>query len=103
MTLLDLDELVRSNLEYVLLELERQSNLAHCYPDERLSFKDEMLQIREYIGVGEYNLAYESILVNLEQVPFTVSGLAAIKLLEVGLVMGYKTERSEDQAFDMRK
>jgi hypothetical protein len=40
---------------------------------------------------------------NLEKFPFTLSGPAAVKLLEVGLKMRYKTDRTEDEAFDMRR
>jgi hypothetical protein len=39
----------------------------------------------------------------LESYPFKISGPAAIKLLEVGLLMGYKTERPEDALFDNRE
>lgn len=68
-----------------------------------MSFDEEMEQIREYIeDAGEYAIAYESLVANLEQVPFVISGKAAIGLLEVGLVMGYKTEVDHDAMFDRR-
>lgn len=99
-----LDNIVRSRLMDVLLELQMQTSLATHYPKNRLSFRDQMEQIHEYIAdAGEYGLAYESIIANLEQIPFTLSGVAAVKLLEVGLIMRYKTERPQDQVFDMRK
>ena len=99
-----LDNIVQSRLMRVLQELQMQPELATHYPDNRLSFQDQMEQIREYVAdAGEYGIAYESIVANLEQVPFTLSAEAAVKLLEVGLIMRYKTERPEDQIFDMRK
>ena len=73
------------------------------YPTNRQSFNDELNQILEYISVGEYSVAYECIVANLEKYPFTLSGPNAIKLLEVGLRMRYKTDRPEDEAFDMRR
>ena len=63
-----------------------------------------MRQLHEYISVaGEYGIAYESIIATLEQIPFTLSAAVAIKLLEVGLIMQYKTDRPQDKMFDMRK
>jgi hypothetical protein len=99
-----LDNIVRSRLMDILQELQMQTDLATHYPENRLSFQDEMNQLHEFIAdAGEYGIAYESIIANLEQIPFTLSGVAAVKLLEVGLIMRYKTERPQDQAFDMRK
>jgi hypothetical protein len=100
----DLDNVVQSRLIEVLLELQTQTSLARHYPDNRLSFEDEMRQLHEYISVaGEYSIAYESIIATLEQIPFILSGSAAVKLLEVGLIMQYKSDRPQDQMFDMRK
>ena len=99
-----LDNIVRSRLMDVLQELRMQTDLARHYPENRLSFREQMEQLREYIAdAGEFGIAYESIIANLEQIPFTLSGAATVKLLEVGLIMRYKTERPQDQVFDMRK
>lgn len=38
----------------------------------------------------------------LEVFPFKSSGKAAIKLLEVGLIFGFKTELDSDIGFDRR-
>ncbi|QVL30060.1 hypothetical protein KIH39_14450 [Telmatocola sphagniphila] len=98
-----LDKIVQSRLMDVLQELEMQKNLAVHYPENRLSFREQMEQLREYIAdTGEYGIAYESIIADLEQIPFVLSGIAAVKLLEVGLIMRYKTERPQDQTFDIR-
>lgn len=100
----NLDNMVESRLMDILQELQMQTNLATHYPKNRLSFQDQMEQLREFIAdAGEYGIAYESIIADLEQIPFTLSGAAAIKLLEVGLVMQYKTDRPEDQIFDSRE
>lgn len=97
------DESVQLRLSDVLSEIIAQSRVGETYPTSCQSFNDEMSQILEYISVGEYSIAYECIVANLEKFPFTLSGPTAIKLLEVGLRMGYKTDRPEDEAFDMRR
>lgn len=38
----------------------------------------------------------------LEIFPFKLTGLAAIKLLEVGLLMGFKSDQEVDRLFDRR-
>ena len=99
----DNDSVVQSRLSDILTELTAQVNLAPHYPESGQSFQEEMEQIREYIeDANEFSIAYECIVANLEQVPFTLSGRGAVKLLEVALLMGYKTERLVDKAFDMR-
>jgi hypothetical protein len=100
----DLDyQLVEANLAFILNELEAQPQVGRHYPTTALSYEDQMAQIREFIEVaGEYGLAYEYINGALEQFPFSISGLAAIKLLEVGLLMGFKSELDCDKRFDRR-
>lgn len=61
-----------------------------------------MKQIREFVEVGEYGIAYESMVAHLEALPFVLSGKAAVSLLELGLLFGFKTEREEDREFDRR-
>jgi hypothetical protein len=62
-----------------------------------------MRQIQEYIEVaGEYEIAYETIVASISEHPFTLSGTSAIALLEVGLMLGYKTGRTQDKIFDCR-
>ncbi|EGH45014.1 hypothetical protein ALO42_102596 [Pseudomonas syringae pv. atrofaciens] len=39
----------------------------------------------------------------LETLPFKLSGVASVKLLEVGLIFGFKTEAEEDMKFDRRE
>jgi hypothetical protein len=62
-----------------------------------------MKQIFEYIDLaGEYEVAYEILMATVEAYPFLLSGKAAVCLLELGLLFGYKTERKEDDLFDRR-
>ncbi len=103
-----MSEVKRTQMETRLLrildELERQLGVAAAYPEGALQFGDEMKQIREFIEVaGEYGAAYECLVAAIESHPFVVSGTAAISLLELGLLLGYKTERNEDSEFDRRE
>jgi hypothetical protein len=91
---------VETRLRRILDELERQADVSAAYRADALSFSDEMAQIREYIEVaGEYGAAYESLVATIESHPFVLSGKAAVSLLEVGLLLGYKTDRNEDKEF----
>ncbi|AZG14884.1 hypothetical protein [Cupriavidus pauculus] len=103
MTTLSNNDLIEANLLFVLNELEGQPEIAAYYSTTTLSYEEQMAQIREFIELaGEYGLAYEYIGGALESFPFRVSGAAAIKLLEVGLLMGFKSELDLDKRFDRR-
>lgn len=96
-------KLIEEKLLGLLNEMEIQTNLSSHYPDDRLSFTEEMSNIKKFIDIaGEYGLAYESIVANIEQVPFILSGKAAVNLLELGLLMKFKADREEDAIFDFR-
>jgi hypothetical protein len=102
-----MSEIERTQMETRLLrilgELERQAEVAAAYPANALPFSEEMKQIREFIEVaGEYGVAYESLVAAIESHPFVLSGKTAISLLELGLLLGYKTDRNEDHGFDRR-
>ena len=95
--------LIRERLQGVLDEMRKQSHLANHFGGASLSFDEEMEQLREFIeDAGEYGVAYESIVSALEDVPFVLSGKAAVNLLEVGLLLGYKTEKPSDKPYDRR-
>lgn len=99
----DLDNLVCQRLGAILGELREQSNLATQHWDSREDFETEMNQIREYIEeAGEFGIAYDVIIANLAQVPFNLSSKSVLGLVEVALVMGYKTEDDCDIVFDRR-
>ena len=94
---------IESNLLFVLDELSTQSEVAVHFPSEMQSYDEQMEQVREYIvDAGEYGIAFEAIVSMLELFPFQLSGQASVKLLEVGLLMGFKTERMHDAKFDKR-
>lgn len=88
----------------VLNEVERQKHVAAHYPPNVLQFADQMKQIHEYIEfASEYGIAYESLVATLEAFPFVLSGKVAVALLELGLLLGFKTDRKGDIAFDRRQ
>ncbi|MBU9580592.1 hypothetical protein KTE26_19325 [Ralstonia mannitolilytica] len=96
-------KLICSNLLFVLAEIGAQPEVGARFPPELLDYPEQVEQIREWIeDAGEFGLAYESIVRMLEQFPFRLSGQAAIKLLEVGLKMRFKTDQTRDASFDSR-
>jgi hypothetical protein len=95
--------LIEANLLAVLSEIRNQPEVGATFPDDLQSYAEFIEQTREYIeDVGEYGIAYQSLVSTLEGFPFLLSGLAAVKLLEVGLLMKFKTELPEDKLFDNR-
>lgn len=96
-------KLVRERLQILLTEMHDQLQVANYFGDETLSLKEEIEQIREFVDVGEYGIAYESIVSALESAPFNITGHAAVSLLELGLLFGYKSEKSSDSQYDRRK
>ena len=85
-------ELVESRLYLILLELRSQSHLSNYFGGATLSLDEELENIREYIeDAGEYGIAYDSIVSLLENAPFVLTSNAALALLEVGLLLGYKS------------
>jgi hypothetical protein len=95
--------LIETNLSFILNEMENQPEVAQHYPPATLSYEAQMAQIREFIEMAaEYGLAYEYISSALESFPFTLSGKAAVRLLEVGLLVKYKSELDIDKRFDHR-
>jgi len=96
-------ELIETNLGIVLSEMEAQPEVARHFPPNVLAYGDLMAQIHEFIDLaGEYGLAYEYINGALETLPFKISGNATVKLLEVGLLMGFKSGLDRDKRFDRR-
>ena len=96
-------QLIESNLSFVLAELGSQPEVASLFPPESLSYQEQIDQLSEWVDdAGEYGLVYENVVSVLEVFPFKLSGKAAIKLLEVGLIFGFKTESESDKGFDRR-
>lgn len=99
----DHSDRIEESLLRVLGEVEEQREIGNTFPVEMQSLDDQTAQIREYIELaGEYGIAYESLVCLLEFRPFKVSGPVAIELLEVGLLLKFKTDRPEDSMFDSR-
>lgn len=95
---------IKPRLSLLLDELSAQQSLANGYSEAELSFDDEMSQIREFIEhAGEYGLAYEYIVSAIESHPFQLSAKAAVSLLELGLLLGFKSNRERDAPFDLRR
>ena len=91
---------IEENLGRVLEELRTKKIISK---PGFLSYEDSLKQLDEWINfVNEYEIAYESIVCLLETETVEISGNAAIRLLEVALLLGYKTDKSEDKAYDLR-
>jgi len=86
----------------IIGELSTQHDVGNTFPPSLLSFTDWIDHLQEYTEHREWGIAYESLVATLEQYPFTLSGPASVKLLEIGLLFGFKTEREEDAGFDRR-
>lgn len=96
-------QLIENNLSFVLAELGSQPEVGSFFPPESLSYQEQIDQLSEWVNdAGEYGLVYENVVPMLEAFPFKLSGKAAIKLLEVGLIFGFKTESESDKEFDRR-
>jgi len=58
--------------------------------------------ISDFVDNHEYALAYDVIVAICETGELSVSTRSAIALLELALVMKYKSDAAEDQIFDFR-
>ncbi|AOK07060.1 hypothetical protein KDW55_17985 [Burkholderia sp. AU19243] len=97
------DALIEGNLNFILNEMRAQPEVSQYYPPDGLTYAEHLAQIGEFIDhAGEYGLAYEYIVGALESIPFRVTGAAAVKLLEVGLLVEFKSESERDKRFDKR-
>ncbi|WP_185814552.1 hypothetical protein [Xanthomonas sp. SS] len=95
--------LIEKNLKLIVFGLINQPGVAVHFPDCGMSYSDQMDQMMEWIDdAGECSLAYENIVCLLDKYPFNLSGKLAVKLLEVGLILGFKTELEIDKEFDIR-
>lgn len=96
-------ELIKSNLQFLLAEIGNQSDVLEGFPLDLQRFPEEIESIREWVEeAGEFGIAYEAMVAMLETFPFQISGAAAVKLLEVGLLMRFKTDQVQDAKFDSR-
>jgi hypothetical protein len=93
-----------TRLRTIITELEQQRDaLDPLHSPAELSFDDTIDQLKECVDEArEYEVAYEIIVATLECKPVTISGISAVALLELGLLLRYKTDRAEDSDFDLR-
>lgn len=91
---------IETRLLKVCGEISAQTEIGKKFPSEMMSFSEQMDHIREYIRVGESGIAYECMVSLLESFDFHLTGSTAVTLLEVGLILGFKTSRPEDRRFD---
>ncbi|SEL92877.1 hypothetical protein SAMN05216359_1279 [Roseateles sp. YR242] len=95
--------LIPANLLAILDEVRQQPDVGTGFPPELLTFSGHVERLREWIeDANEFGIAYELLVSMLENFPFQLSGPTAVKLLEVGLVMQFKTDRPQDVRFDFR-
>lgn len=87
----------------IIQELEFQERIEDDASKDFLTHKESLYQIKEFLEVGEYGLAYMSLVFYLEYYNFSISSFASVKLLELGLLMGFKSDREEDEIYDIKK
>jgi hypothetical protein len=96
-------KIIEDNLLCILHEIDQQDMSEHI-PINILPYKDQLINLKEWIiEANEYGVAYESIVCLFESVPLKLSSSNAVKLLEIGLLLGYKTDRPEDKIFEIKK
>lgn len=84
-------------------DIKLQCEIALTFSPDELPYDSWIEQLDEWINYAcEYSLAYESIVSSIENHPFRLSGEAVVKLLEVALLLRYKTDRESDCQFDFR-
>ncbi|WP_295936035.1 hypothetical protein [uncultured Xanthomonas sp.] len=97
-------ELIEENLLAIIGELAEQTEVGAEFAGDEMSLSDQIEQMTEWVeGAGEYGLAYENIVCLLEGCPFILRGRNAVKLLELGLIFGFKTDMDRDKNFDRRE
>ncbi|MCW0922005.1 hypothetical protein ACYSTU_14355 [Pseudomonas glycinis] len=97
------DVFVEKSLTALLEELESQPEMAIFFASDILGYEDTLSNIREWLeDDSEYGLAYEVMVSLLERFDFKISGKSAVRLLEVGLYFGYKTDLESDRDLDWR-
>ena len=97
------EDLIKRNLAAVLAEVRKQGEIGKQFPPDMQSFAEMIENLSELIeDAREYGIAYETLVATLELFPFVLKGPTVVKLLEVGLLFGFKTGRDEDTQFNIR-
>jgi hypothetical protein len=90
---------IKDRLKIIISEIQNQSHIGELFSNDGLSFSDLIDQLYEYVDCNEQGIAYETVVVYLEECPFVLSGRTSVALLELGLLFGFRTERPEDLKF----
>lgn len=92
------------HLSQVLTEMEQQHDAVapHAGVEGLQPLRTTFLQTWEFLEANEWSQAYESLVYLLEELPFHLTGRSAVALLEVGLLLQFKTEHETDRDFDFR-
>jgi hypothetical protein len=94
-------DLIESCLLDIFAEIKDQEDVGRLFTPNQMSFSKEKELIFEFIDLaGEFGLAYEYMGGMLELYPFKMSGPAVVKLLDVGLLWGYKSNLPKDDLFN---
>ncbi|OYR07538.1 hypothetical protein [Brucella grignonensis] len=94
--------IVEKNLKFIAGELINKGEYYEPLYDNEMPYEEQIISIFEYIDHGEYGVAYENLICLLERSKTCVSAKATVKIIEVSLLFGFKTERLEDRIFDRR-
>ena len=93
-------ELIRANLVSIFDGLSEQTAAAREFWGSEAESVQALAELRELIfDADEFGLAYEEIVCVCEIGTFVLKGSDAVKLLEIGLLLGYKTARASDEMF----
>jgi hypothetical protein len=96
-------QLIEDNLLALASEMKSQLQLGNQLSPDQLSLEEQIAQLYEFIELaGEFEIAYELIISLLEILPFKLTGKTVVGLVEVSLLMRYKSDRDEDKVFDIR-
>lgn len=98
---MSIGELLESGLTEIHAQVATQIGARSSASSEEC-FVHQMNLINEFIDNNEFELAYEELVLWLEDGHFLVSGSTAVRLLEIGLLLGFKSERDCDSRFDRR-
>jgi hypothetical protein len=96
---MDVDQ-IEKKLDLILAEIVAQRDLALRFFSSANQFDWEMGLCSDFTHDSEVELAYTQIVELLGWIPFTITHLSAMALIELALINGLKTSDEEDRAFN---
>ncbi len=96
---MDVDQ-IEKKLDLTLAEIVAQRDLALRFFSSANQFDWEMGLCGDFTHDSEVELAYTQIVELLDWIPFTITHLSAMALIELALICGLKTTAVEDRAFN---